>query len=191
MTSIRSLVVFALCSSAVMAAETASQVFDKQLKSTEREFVSLIEAMPADKYSFAPTKGAFKDVRTFAMEAKHVAFVIDEISAAMLGQENPSASGANENGPDNLVNKEDIVSYVKDAFAYCHKAMATLTNTNLMEETADPFDRKGKRTRVDSAGIVFWHTSDHYGQMVEYARMNNVIPPASLPAPKRPPTPEP
>ena len=66
MTSIRSLVVFALCSSAVMAAETAGQVFDRQLKSTEREFVSLVEAMPADKFGFAPTNGAFKDVRTFA-----------------------------------------------------------------------------------------------------------------------------
>ena len=63
----------------------------------------------------------------------------------MLGQNNPSATGKNENGPDNLVNKDEIVSYVKDAFAYAHKAMATLTNDNLMQETADPFDPQGQK----------------------------------------------
>ena len=57
--------------------------------------------------------------------------------------------------------------------------MATLTNQNLMLETTDPFNPKGKRPRVDSAGILFWHTFDHYGQMVEYARMNGIVPPAS------------
>ena len=46
------------------------------------------------------------------------------------------------------------MKYVKDAFAYAHKAAATLTNENLMQETADPFNPKGKRTRVDSAGIL-------------------------------------
>ena len=68
---------------------------------------------------------------------------------------------------------------VKDAFAYAHKAVATLTNDNLMQTTVDPFNPKGQRTRVDSASIMSWHTYDHYGQMVEYLRMNNIVPPAS------------
>jgi hypothetical protein len=68
---------------------------------------------------------------------------------------------------------------VKEAFAHAHKAVAQLTNATLMQETADPFDPKSKRTRVDSAGILTWHTFDHYGQMVEYARMNGIVPPAS------------
>ena len=182
MTLLRSLSALAIAASSLLAADavpSASQVFERQLKSTEREFVSLVEAMPAEKFNFAPKEGAFTGVRTFAMEAKHAAFVIDEISSTLLGEKNPSATGANENGPDNITDKADIVKYVKDAFAYAHKAMATLTNENLMQETADPFDAKSKRTRVDSASVIFWHTFDHYGQMVEYARMNNVIPPAS------------
>ncbi|MGD1073123.1 MAG: DinB family protein [Bryobacteraceae bacterium] len=163
------------------SAPSASQVFDRQLKSTEREFVSLVEAMPADKFSFAPTAGEFKGVRTFAQESKHAAFVLYVVSSALLGEKNPSTSDANENGPANLVTKDQIVQYVKDAFAYAHRAVATLTNQNLMQEATDPFDPKGKRTRVDSAGILFWHTFDHYGQMVEYARMNGIVPPASRP----------
>jgi len=176
----------ALSISALCAADApkASEVFDRQLKSTEREVVSLVEAMPADKFNFAPKNGAFDTVRTFALQAKHIAFVIDGVSAAMLGEKNPSAGGPDENGPANMTSKEDIVKYVKDAFAYAHKAMATLTNENLMGETADPFDPKGKRTRADSASIIFWHTFDHYGQMVVYARMNDIIPPASMPQKK-------
>lgn len=179
---LRSLPLLALCTASLFAADgtpSASQVFDRQLKSTEREFVSLVEAMPAEKFTFAPKDGAFAGVRTFAMEAKHAAFVIDEIASGMLGEKNPSVTGANENGPDSLTDKDAIVKYVKDAFTYAHRAMGTLTNDNLMQLIADPFDPKGKRTRVDSASIIFWHTFDHYGQMVEYARMNNVVPPAS------------
>ena len=158
---------------------SASQVFDRQLKSTEGEFVPLVEAMPADKFNFAPTAGDFKGVRTFAQESKHAAFVIYTVSAALLGEKNPSSGGPEENGPDNLVTKDQIVQYVKDAFAYAHRAVATLTNENLMQETTDPFNPKGMRTRVDSAGVLFWHTRDHYGQMVEYLRMNGIVPPAS------------
>jgi hypothetical protein len=68
---------------------------------------------------------------------------------------------------------------VKDAFAYAHKAIAKLTNANMLEQTADPFDPKDKRARVDSVSIRFWHTNDHFGQAVEYARMNDIVPPAS------------
>ena len=182
MTLLRSLSTLGLCAFSLAVADvtpSASQVFDRQLKSAEGEFVSLVEAMPAEKFGFAPTAGNFQGVRTFALQAKHAAFVIYEISSALLGEANPSSTGANENGPEKLENKDEIVRYVKDAFAYGHKAMATLTNDNLMQQTADPFDPKGKRTRVDSAGIILWHTFDHYGQMVEYARMNGIVPPAS------------
>lgn len=181
MSPLRVLSLLSLCAASLAAADapSASKAFDSQLRNMEREFVPLVEAMPPDNFNFAPKDGAFKGVRTFGMQAKHVGFVLFEISAAILGEKNPSVTGANENGPDNLEKKDEIVKYVKDAFAYAHKAVATLTNDNLMQETADPFNPKGKRTRVDSAGILLWHTFDHYGQMVEYLRMNNIIPPAS------------
>ena len=156
----------------------ASKVFDKTLSSTEREFVSLVEAMPADKFSFAPTAGKFDGVRTFGQQAMHAAYVLNEVSAAMLGEKAP-LTGPHENGPENIAGKDQIVRYVKEAFAHAHKAVAQLTNATLMQETADPFDPKSKRTRVDSAGILTWQTFDHYGQMVEYARMNGIVPPAS------------
>ena len=160
------------------AAPQATQIFDKTLTNTEKEFVSLVAAMPADKFNFAPTAGTFDGVRTFGAQAKHAAFVINKVASALLGEAAPP-TGPHEGGPDNLTAKDQILPYVKDAFAHAHQAVAKLTNDNMLQQTADPFDPKSKRTRVDSIGIFFWHTFDHYGQMVEYARMNGVVPPAS------------
>ena len=181
MTLLRVFSSLAFCSVALTAADapSAAKVFETQLSNMEREFVPLVEAMPADKFGFAPTSGAFQGVRTFAAQSKHVAFVLYQVSAALLGEKNPSGGGKDENGPADLQSKGEVVKYVKDAFAYAHKAVATITNDNVMQETADPFNEKSKRTRMDSAGILIWHSFDHYGQMVEYARMNGVIPPAS------------
>ena len=161
------------------ADDPVTHTLDRQLSSTEKEFVSLVEAMPADKFNFAPKDGVFNGVRTFALEAKHAAFILDQISAALLGEKNPSPEGPGENGPANLTGKDEIVKYVKDAFAYAHRAVATVNGSNLTQQTVDPFDARTKRARFDSTNMMFWHTYDHYGQMVEYARMNNVVPPAS------------
>lgn len=180
MTTIRSITALAFCAIPLLAADpapNARQIFDRQLSNTEREVVGLTEAMPADKFNFAPTNGLFTGVRTFGLEATHIAFEINTVASALLGE--PIPSQEHDNGPDNLKTKDEIVKYLKDAFAHAHRAVATLTNDNLLELTADPFNPKGKSTRVASVGIFYWHTYDHYGQMVEYLRMNGIKPPAS------------
>jgi DinB superfamily len=178
----QTLPILALCALPVIAADEASsakQIYDRQLTNTEREVVGLVEAMPAGKFSFAPTSGDFKGVRPFGVQAKHVAYIMNQISAALLGQTLPPAE--DDNGPAGMTRKEDIVKYLKDAFAQAHKAIGTLTNQNLLEQTASPFNPGGKQTRLQSVDTYFWHTYDHYGQMVVYLRMNDIIPPASRP----------
>ncbi len=100
--------------------------------------MSLVSAMPEDKFAFAPTAGKFDGVRTFGQQAKHVAFVLNELHAVLLGESIPPTA-AHENGPDDVTNKDQIQQYVKDAFTHAHKAVATLTNDNLLEQTVDPF----------------------------------------------------
>jgi hypothetical protein len=158
---------------------SASKVFDSQLKMLESEFVPLAEAMPAEKYNFAPTDGEFTGVRTFAQQVSHTAAVIYIVSAALLREKNPSEAGPGENGPANLKTKDDIVKYLKDSIAYGHKAIGTLTDKNLLEQIPSPFDPKSTSSRVGTASIIAWHSFDHYGQMVVYARMNGIVPPAS------------
>lgn len=171
-----------LCSIAMVAQATppkppasAGEVLDRQFSSLEHEFVPAAEAMPADKYEFAPTNGEFKGVRTFAQQVKHVAAVNYMVAAGLLG-EKPPIELQGENGPDSIKTKDQIVQFLKDSFAYTHKAIATVNDKNLIEIIDGPF---GKSSRMSLASIVTWHSFDHYGQMVEYLRMNGIIPPAS------------
>jgi hypothetical protein len=155
-----------------------AKVFDSQLNSLEREVVSLAEAMPGDKYNFAPKEGSFNTVRTFAQQVTHIASVNFEVAAAVLGEANPVEMGANENGPANLKSKEQILDFLKRSFAYTHKAMRMVTEENLMQPVQSAFG-KNKVPRLSMATVPQWHSFDHYGQMVVYARMCGVIPPAS------------
>jgi len=158
-----------------IAAPNAKQVLDKQLSATEREVLSLVEAMPANKFDFAPTQGAFTNVRTFGVQARHTAFCLNEVAVALLGEK--MLPHTDQEGPKNLTSKDEIVLYLKDAFAHAHKAIGTLTNENLLQQIADPYSASSRTTRVEAVGIFFSHTYDHYGQMVEYLRMNNLLPP--------------
>jgi hypothetical protein len=153
------------------------EVIERQFSNLEHEFVPLVEAMPADKFDFAPTNGEFKGVRTFAQQAKHVAATNYQVAAALLGEKPPVDLGKGDNGPDNIKSKDEIVKFVKDSFAYAHKAIGTLNEKNLVEMYDGPFG--GKANRMGSANLMIWHSFDHYGQMVVYLRMNGIIPPAS------------
>jgi len=173
-----------LCAVGIAAAQdkqkppaNAGEVLDRQLSNLEHEFVPAAEAMPADKYDFAPTGGEFKGVRTFGEQVKHVASTNNGISAALLGEKMPFDYGKGDNGPENLKTKDQIVQYLKDSFAKAHKAIVTLNDKNSMEQIDGPFG--GKPARLGVATAFLWHSFDHYGQMVEYLRMNSIIPPAS------------
>jgi DinB superfamily len=158
------------------SAATIGQIHDRELSILERELVPLAEAMPADKYDFAPTQGAFKGVRTFGQQMTHVASVMYSISGTVLGEKPPANVGTGENGPDSLKGKDAILKYLKNAFGYSHKAMRSLTEQNF-SEMVPAYGRKAPRGQV--ASELVWHGFDHYGQAVVYARMNNIIPPAS------------
>jgi hypothetical protein len=156
---------------------TVSQIMERSLKPIEGEFVPTADAMPEDKYSFAPTNGEFKGVRTFAQQVKHVAAVNYIIGAAIL-EEKPPVELGGENGPDSITRKADIMKFLKDSFAYLHKAMASINEKNETDQIKSPFG-EGKTTRLGFATVGLWHPFDHYGQMVEYLRMNGIVPPPS------------
>src|SRR5271167_4720587 len=164
-------------SQAMAEKKTASQVLDGGIKTVEGEFVPAAEAMPEDKYDFAPTNGEFKGVRTFAQQIKHVAAINYLVAASILG-EKPPVDTNGEKAPDSVKSKADILKFLKDSFAYAHKAVATITDANALEPIPSPFGQ-AKTTRLIVALILSWHGFDHCGQMVEYLRMNGIVPPAS------------
>jgi len=155
--------------------QSARRVFDRQLTAAEGEVMAIVETMPANKFGFAPTEGSFSHTRTFGVQARHIAFCLNEVATALLAE--PMLPHADQEGPRDLTSKEDVVKYLKDAFAHAHRAIGTLTSENLLEPIRDPYVEKLRTTRLDAATIFLSHTWDHYGQMVEYLRMNNLVPP--------------
>jgi DinB superfamily len=156
---------------------TVTMVLDHTVSNLESEIVPAAEAMPADKFDFAPTNGEFKGVRTFGQQIKHVAAVNYELAAALLEQKPPVDIG-DESGPALVRDKAEVIKYLKDSFLFAHKAIATINETNLVGTVRSPFG-EGWVSRLGLAASIASHGYDHYGQMVEYLRMNGIIPPAS------------
>ena len=158
-------------------APSAGQVLDRQLANLEREFVPAAEAMPEAAFDFAPTSGEFKGVKTFAQQVRHVASANFMFAAGITGEKAPADLGG-ENGPEALKTKADILKYLKDSFAYAHRAFAGITDTNATASIPTPWG-KGSTTRLYLASLTVAHAFDHYGQMAVYLRMNGIVPPAS------------
>jgi DinB superfamily len=151
------------------------------LKIAQKLIVSAAEAMPADKYGFAPTDGEFKGVRTFGQMVKHLSATNYILAAAAVGKEPPADAG-DEVGPEGVRTKTEILDYLKGSFAYLDKAIESIgqTNASLNPSPISPL-KKGEVTRSALVVESLIHAADHYGQLVEYLRMNDVVPPASRP----------
>ena len=164
---------------------TVASVLNMHYGIVEREVISAAEAMPEDKYSFAPTNGEFKGVRTFAEEVKHIGFANHLFFGPLMGEAIDAKSiEENANGPATLKTKAEIVQYLKDSFALGHHAISGITSENAVTPLPKPV-LPFLSTRLAIASIGTWHPMDHYGQMVEYLRMNGVVPPASRPRPQQ------
>jgi uncharacterized damage-inducible protein DinB len=161
-------------------APTITSTLQFQLAILERESESVAEAMPEDKYNFAPTDGNFAGVRTFAQQVKHIATTNNRLFDSILGNTPPAAPDESiaSNGPDSIATKAQIVQYLKDSFALGHKAIATITADNAVTVLKDPAVGF-LNTRMALAMFACTHGMDHYGQMVEYLRDTGGTPPMS------------
>ncbi|HSA94354.1 MAG TPA: DinB family protein [Terriglobales bacterium] len=162
---------------------TVTKVAHNQLGWVEGEIVPAAEAMPEDKFDFAPSQGEFKGVRTFLQQIKHVAAVNYMVGAAIREEKIPVDIGSGESGPDSIKTKAEAVKFLKDSFAYLHGALDAVTAENATAWIKSPFG-DGRTTRLGMSIVAVAHPFDHYGQLVVYLRMNGIIPPASRPQQK-------
>lgn len=154
---------------------TVSQALDFWITHTEKLVIEAADAMPEEKYSFAPTGGEFAGVRTFGQQVKHLAANNYRMARYIVGR-TPTREQESETGPDTVQSKAQIVDYAKGSFVALHRAMAVINEGNMLEPMAIPI---GQKTRLQLAEDVVAHSNDHYGQMVEYLRMNEIVPPES------------
>jgi hypothetical protein len=157
---------------------TVASVVDREISAIENLILNAAEAMPEDKFNFSPESlnipgNDYEGVRTFAVQVKHVASSNYFIWSPLTGDKVPE-NIKDGNGPADLKNKADIIRFLKDSFALGHRAAASLTAENMLQTAGN-----SKSTRLHLANFGVAHAYDHYGQMVEYLRMNGIVPPAS------------
>jgi hypothetical protein len=145
----------------------------------ERDFAALADEMPAEKWNFKPIHGAFKNVRTFGEMVKHVACANEGFAKEMRGAAPPE--GCEKGGPNPAKTKAEVMKYLHDSFAMLDEEINVTSDKNEMQPVDGPYG--GPNTRIGIEVLAVWHVADHYGQLVEYARMNRIVPPASRPAP--------
>ena len=154
-----------------------AKAMDEMLSMFEREVTGVAEAMPVEKYGFAPSSGSmpgakFNGVRTFAQEVTHIAsanFYFASVVSGTKPDVDMKAIGA-------MTSKADCLKALAASFAFAHKAIGTITTANAFESIQGV---DGLHTRVEVAAFISAHGFDHYGQMVEYLRMNGIAPPGS------------
>jgi hypothetical protein len=157
---------------------TIASTVDVHISAIEKLVVDAAEAMPDDKFNFSPASlnlpgSAYDGVRSFAVEVRHIAASNYFLWSPLTGDKLPD--GLNDgNGPESLKTKADIIRFLKDSFALGHKAAATITTGNMLQ-----IPQGAKNSRLHRAEFAVAHAYDHYGQMVEYLRMNGIVPPAS------------
>ena len=157
---------------------TIASTVDREISATEKQIVEVAEAMPEEKFNFSPESlnipgSDYKGVRTFAVQVKHVAASNYFIWSPITGDKLPEGL-KDGNGPENLTTKSDIIKFLKDSFALGHKAAAMLTTENMLQPVGH---NNSPRLHLAEFGVA--HAYNHYGQVVEYLRMNGIAPPAS------------
>jgi hypothetical protein len=143
----------------------------------ERLWTGAAQAMPADKYDFAPSavifvpgqKVQYDGVRTFAQIVTHT-IQANYNYFSMIGGIKPDVD---LKAIADLKSKDDIVKALAATFVFAHKAVANVTAANAFDGI------RGTQTRASMMAAAVGHAEDEYGQAVEYLRMNAIVPPAS------------
>ncbi|HXT15058.1 MAG TPA: DinB family protein [Gemmatimonadaceae bacterium] len=182
-------VVFALlCPGARIAAQSDSLKASRNnagivlsaLEPMAKGVLGLAQAMPADKYDFVPTAGRFAGTRSYAEQLKHIAADLYLDGGAILGDQLRGNVTRAEAGDPNVRTKEQVIAYVRDAFDYMERAARTIDDANeLVPRPSYALYGPPRSSRLRIAIMNIEHTYDHYGQLVEYLRMNGIVPPGS------------
>lgn len=127
------------------------------------------EKMPEENYSFKPTEA----VRSYGQIIGHVADSQYTFCSVALGEKNPLLKIEK-----NKTTKAELIAALKDAFAYCDKAYDAMTDKS-GAETVSFF--RGQTPKTGVLNINQMHTMEHYGNLVTYMRLKDIVPPTSEP----------
>ena len=133
-----------------------------------------IELVPADKWKWQPTP----EVRTFARMFGHITddnnngcWQLGGLPAAPARLDTPDSMDSKAHG----MSREELTKAYLDSFALCDKAFEQVSDQN----AAMPFVAGARGTRLGGLAYNWAHINEHYGNLVTYFRLNNIVPPSS------------
>lgn len=127
------------------------------------------EKMPEENYNFKPTDA----VRSFGQVVGHVADAQYLFCSIVLGEKNPAPKIE-----QTKTSKADLIAALKDAFAYCDKAYDGMTDASATQ-MVKLFE--GDTPKLGVLNVNNMHNLEHYGNLVTYMRLKNIVPPTSEP----------
>ena len=136
---------------------------------TSGKILQLAEALPAEKYSWTPAEG----VRSFGEVFAHIASA-NYFFASKLGAKIPEGINMQTLEQD-LKTKEQITAELKRSYDLAMDAVSKAKDADLSKKVEYPFP--GEFTNMTSILIILSHSNEHWGQLIAYARMNDITPP--------------
>jgi len=151
-----------------MAQENPLSAFNKRAYGQIKSWVlASAEKMPEANYGFRPTDS----VRTFGEMAAHLADVQYLFCSIVLGEKNPVSKIEGSK-----TSKSDLLAALKDAGAYCDRAYNTMTDASGVQTVKF---YAGDMPKLSVLEVNIAHMSEHYGNLVTYLRMKNIVPPST------------
>jgi DinB superfamily len=157
------------------AAIEVRKQFLNDLDSLQKKFVTLAEAFPEGKYSWRPHEG----VRSVGEVFMHVASEYYVFTPMAYGATPSTAVTRSEEGFkkfEAMSTKAEVLKHLKESFAYTTQSLGAIDGATLAG-TRKLFG--GNRTIAETSTIMTADLHEHLGQLIAYARMNDVKPPWS------------
>lgn len=157
--------------------------FRGRIGGLSRNIAQAFDSIPASKFSYKPTSAQL----TIGYVAQHVAddnyFFCNNfgpLKATRAVEDTATADSVKATWP-----KDKLVAQLKQSFAFCDQAFAQLDDAKLADQIT--LSLGGRSRTVTRAGMVLGHAldlADHYSQLANYMRLNNILPPTALPRPR-------
>ena len=174
---------FAQTPAATPPVNPVTTVFRTRTMTLQRQLAQAFDSIPESKFSYKPTPVQL----TIGYIAQHLASdnylfcnTFGNMKATVAAKDTTTADSVKATWP-----KDELVTKLKASFKFCEDAFAQLDDAKLADQVSMTFG--GNTRTVTRAGMALGHAldmADHYSQIANYMRLNNMVPPSALPRPR-------
>jgi len=168
---------------ATLPANPVTTAFKTRIAAQNRNILQAFDSIPESKFSYKPTPAQ----QTLGFIAQHIAndnyFFCNNFGA--LKGARPAQDTATPDSVKATWPKAQLMTGLRESFAFCDQAINQLDDGKLAEAVTITFG--GNSRTVARANMVLGHAldlADHYSQLANYMRLNNLLPPTALPRPR-------